>query len=767
MNALAEIKVPSYLVRWLYAVVVVSAMLAGFTIESLEQAVRINSMHLDGVYQTASALMRVQQGDMIGRDFYFYLGLGPLYSIYPLFSLLGGDVAASIVASNFAVKMSFWLSILVMTRVVFDRAGWLFALTFSAFLYFFIEFLFIHYSVYISFPNFFTYLDPGNSLKPLRRIAPVVAVALLLLIPRRGYYNQIVYLGMISGVMATWSNDYGPPSSLALLLFSCYYVRVNQGGLGLFSQSILLHIATALLVYFALLLLFTDAHVGSWLHYNFVGVSGDQWWYYKPYIKDRIWSLVQIADLLHRPGRLALTVAICIAPLLLCWFLYRAWVLKSLRALMLLYIGVCMYGAGFLSEYLGHMDDYYWAGMMLWLLFAMLALLQDIKIIGALMALLKSKVLPYTSVVCCCLVLIVSLLKAQSSYGFYQESIAYSQQKNVYAEDLGGYVSEDIATYLGFIRSLAERRGQPPSIVEEYFGLASATGLFESVVPYDSVIHALGEDARARYLFHMHQVDYVVTTNPRFSPWQAWNLGQNWWFYRYLHENYLVLKKFPQVVVWQRRKAPEAMVTDAVYDCNIVPSVRGYELSMTPALDSEELVELNLQYEINNSLLNRNLLLLDSGLSYFHRYVSLSLNTNTATAPVFMTAERLKNGVEIKLMPESAAGDYFDLQGCQFKRLYSFTDDFFLDDRFTPMNLNGDTVAFGLDLFSASFYVFDSYENRQAYKPDKTIMFRDGSRRKITEVASYNMSQNMRIEYEGSILAGSDVGYPHKILVVD
>ncbi|HQU09174.1 MAG TPA: hypothetical protein PLV25_04345, partial [Opitutales bacterium] len=59
------------------------------------QSLDIPIKHLDGAYQTASGLCRLAQGQMPGRDFYPYLGLGPIYFIYPLFLIAGKQIAAS------------------------------------------------------------------------------------------------------------------------------------------------------------------------------------------------------------------------------------------------------------------------------------------------------------------------------------------------------------------------------------------------------------------------------------------------------------------------------------------------------------------------------------------------------------------------------------------------------------------------------------------------------------------------------------------------
>lgn len=56
--------------------------------------------HLDGAYQTFNGLARLRAGQVPGRDFVAYLGIGPLLALFPVFAASGGHVAASVYASH-------------------------------------------------------------------------------------------------------------------------------------------------------------------------------------------------------------------------------------------------------------------------------------------------------------------------------------------------------------------------------------------------------------------------------------------------------------------------------------------------------------------------------------------------------------------------------------------------------------------------------------------------------------------------------------------
>lgn len=78
----------------------VDAVLLAITIIGLWHVVRtvtlaLPSWHVDGAFQTASGLFRLNDGQFPGRDFFPYLGMAAVYVLFPLFKLAGADLAAS------------------------------------------------------------------------------------------------------------------------------------------------------------------------------------------------------------------------------------------------------------------------------------------------------------------------------------------------------------------------------------------------------------------------------------------------------------------------------------------------------------------------------------------------------------------------------------------------------------------------------------------------------------------------------------------------
>jgi hypothetical protein len=86
---------------------------------ALTVAIDLPVVHLDGAFQTASGLYRLDAGQLPGKDFFPYLGVGPLMLLYPAFKLAGGNLAASVFSAHFATLMLGWLSTAILWRMLF------------------------------------------------------------------------------------------------------------------------------------------------------------------------------------------------------------------------------------------------------------------------------------------------------------------------------------------------------------------------------------------------------------------------------------------------------------------------------------------------------------------------------------------------------------------------------------------------------------------------------------------------------------------------
>ena len=59
---------------------------------SVNASVDLPVFHLDGAFQTASGLFRLHAGQLPGKNFFPYLGVGPLLVLFPLFEIFGATI---------------------------------------------------------------------------------------------------------------------------------------------------------------------------------------------------------------------------------------------------------------------------------------------------------------------------------------------------------------------------------------------------------------------------------------------------------------------------------------------------------------------------------------------------------------------------------------------------------------------------------------------------------------------------------------------------
>jgi len=274
---------------------------------SLSIAINVPTFHLDGAFQTASGLFRLDAGQFPGKDFFPYLGVGPLLSLYPAFKVLGSDLSASVFSAQFMTLLLGWLSVSIIWHLIFHpkflisslAAGAVFLVVPIAFTSYFEVFL--HHS--FSFA-----IHPGNSLRPIRAAAPyLLAITYYLFILNiKSAQLKSALSGVASGVILLWSNDFAIPSAgLFAILIICSFLIKKEFNFKNASTYIFMCIFS-----WALLLgLITNGHSLALLNYNFLDVAKDQWWYFGPYSESkRIFEPQQIFKIISRENIFPLIV---------------------------------------------------------------------------------------------------------------------------------------------------------------------------------------------------------------------------------------------------------------------------------------------------------------------------------------------------------------------------------------------------------------------------------------------------------------------------
>ena len=246
---------------------------------ALSRSIDIPTFHLDGAFQTASSLFRIDSGQAPGRDFLPYLGVGPLLLIYPVFKMSGGALSASVFSAHFLTLVLGWTSLSVLWQLIFCPKMAIFSLAGGALVFILPTLI----SWQLSFPSIFAFaFEPGNSLRPIRVAAPyLVAIASILLIKHnKKTMQRNVIAGLLIGATMLWSNDFAIPTAGLFSIFYCSYFYFEEKATWKFSAMIFC--LTAILSWGVLLSLITVGHPFELIKFNFIDVAKDQWWYYGP-----------------------------------------------------------------------------------------------------------------------------------------------------------------------------------------------------------------------------------------------------------------------------------------------------------------------------------------------------------------------------------------------------------------------------------------------------------------------------------------------------
>src|SRR5205823_41111 len=138
-----------------------------------------------------------------------------------------------------------------------------------------------------------------------------------------------------------------------------------------------------------------------------------------------------------------------------------------------------------------------------------------------------------------------------------------------------------------------------------YAGLLEArNGIFHPTVDY--IIHALGPEARAKYVadFKRLRPELVQTVSPGYTQYEAWIESTSWDFYAELLRNYDLIAGTPWSYFWQRRASPQP-APDPAWSTVILPGYDGIQLPAVPTFPGSSkyvLYQVEIDYQVHNPL---------------------------------------------------------------------------------------------------------------------------------------------------------------------
>ena len=513
------------------------------------EATDITFYPLNGSFQTYNPLRRILAGELPGRDFQTYLGLGTTYTMYGMFRLFGSDLAASEAATHllhaFALAFSgYLLARLAGFKPLASSLALLAALVAG------------RYS--IGFTWFLFY--PGNSMLGWRAVLIYfTAVALLHAARLSKPWQRAGVLGVIAGLQHLWSNDYGTASLLALTLGGVLWflpVRSFWQLLGRYA----LYVSTAAVTFTTVANLLTGGHAWAWLIYNWRDVRHDQFWYFG---ESNVYALSDIFVSTNWALLFAALALLAIALIVIGWKRsdVRAYVLAYLLGTGLIAWAVSTVGGSVSVRY---------ASPTLWASLGAVAYV--LRLLGGKVARAKplqhlhTKTRPlgrYAIILIAATLPLAyaALLNSNNSNNSVRlVEAGGDMSRHMFVPELGGYIvapySEAAVLGRAIAQELPDISGDARVFSTYTTALDVAAGA-NNAAGHDYIIHALGQERR-RYLevLQDNQPAYITTLRESFTWWETWNRRINWWFYRAFLPQYEPVALSMYNVVWARRPEP-------------------------------------------------------------------------------------------------------------------------------------------------------------------------------------------------------------------
>lgn len=560
-------------------------------VAGLDSGLNFISFAADGSFQLYNPLRRLEFGQVIGRDFQFFHGIGIPLLFYIPFRLLGGNLFSSELCKWLLPSGGFLLTAILFFRTTLQ--SWRKATIALVILL-------------MTLLPIVSMAEPGNSLQGLRTAMPMLVAALLAL-----DYKRLLQIGkvvlpvkqllLILALSLSFfiSTDHGVFAIFSYFLVRSYVITKHRETNGLKRPGIrlALEITAVLLLILAMFTVATMGHPLKPLIYAMKIIPAEQFWYFGgPPNAFLTWQNM---------SSFALHIYKAFVILGLTTYLYmRMYRQKRIRpdthfALWFLMI----YGLASCVSLLGYAD------------------------IGQLGPLLKS-------------MLSISIVLAMTMFFDYEQAYRTSRKKApkklriqyaVYATATilmvvwsGRYLYRTSSTYdaIGSIKAFRYARHWPDTAIGNEGGWGRAVRSFPELQTaqqgelwsvysnlyedrakifhpskdgFDYIIHAIGKDNFDAYVWQFVQdkPKYVDTLRPGYFVYEQWLWTGNWAFYRQLIDNYSIVRHNDSHYLWTYNG--DDLNKDAVSKPLTINKDGNLEL---PASETElSLVEVDLKYQ--------------------------------------------------------------------------------------------------------------------------------------------------------------------------
>ena len=529
-----------------FAVIYVGIWKAKYT------ASAISFFPINGDFQNYNVIRRALDGQLPYVDFKNYLGLGVLYVNTAIMRFVGGTFADSYIVTRIVVLLAFAMTIGVYFYCFSSDllASLLFAGAVTAFISnvpYWCSFLpemireKVQNATFV--PVFSSLSEIGNSFRGLRGFAFVLEAILFCFIFhtekikewffKLKVYQQGILIGFIAGSFVPWSNDWGIACYVSVaftfFLFMCKNYKFKK-----IIQGTVSYIVSSVIGLVTILCVVTKGNPIAWVSFTF-GVSSWQKTYYGTNSHDKIMALNQLPPFAgQKPFFTFVTV------FLILLFLGTVLVVIlskkiSTRKMQIVYLSTTL----FVYTYL------YWIGSSydeeILLVSASLLYIIPLSFVYILVKQFAENssrkwvkgafhIFVLTGIV----VVSLGCIEAGNTYRRGYE-VQFSASSNLYIKELGGNIGSYHDDILEAVQKLKGK-----TLFSTYASAVECVRDEFQPSGSDYIIHALGEEAREKYIdsFRETDPDVVGFINRTFSKWEGWATFENWDFYRAVLPDY-------------------------------------------------------------------------------------------------------------------------------------------------------------------------------------------------------------------------------------
>ena len=551
-------------------------ILAVALLSALTYALRAPALHIDGAFQTASFLYRVKAGEIPGKDFFPYLGLGIGWALYLPFRLMGEHLSDSEFLTVFYTISSVGFSALIISALVPEGKQQRRSLVMIIVVAIIMTYSLVYFAGRLTSSSLFNpVLDervfPGASLRSLRSFIIYIGIAIIGLINTGLIPSayRLVCTALISGLAATWTLDSSVPVLLAGPLCYAFSPSSKQSHISELDfnhsheakkiHTFIHHMVSKCTKYLAAVGLSATVAAtfislmtkGNLLGYiNYVrSIGKDQQWFFNvpAYGSSYVFRMRSIFDIFGSPPPLYLLLTLLI--LAVVWV--QAIRLRSAAFLTLACIGLGLLMSGMLTSYSSATPSYYGA-FMAWGFVVALSYSVDLslRIAAALLPSMHSK----TASTRLSIILAIPLLIASHTYA--------SERKHLHRDEINGETEwlPELNAYAPrwMVRDFMHVQALVPehsTVISDYWNWLSLGLATKNVLRVDSLIHALGDERRLSIdALARKPPQYAFSTSLAFSKdWSRWNMAYSWWFFRYLRQHYNIIYLGNSINVWKRK----------------------------------------------------------------------------------------------------------------------------------------------------------------------------------------------------------------------